>query len=49
MGVGFGYSILAYQSTLRGISKLEVNAQAMADDLDLNWEVLAEPSQTVMR
>ena len=49
MGVGFGYSILAYQSTLRGISKLEVNAQAMADDLDVNWEVLAEPIQTVMR
>ena len=49
MGVGFGYSILAYQSTLRGIGKLEVNAQAMADDLDVNWEVLAEPIQTVMR
>ncbi|CAL56855.1 Fumarate lyase, conserved site [Ostreococcus tauri] len=49
MGVGFGYSILAYQSTMRGISKLEVNAQAMADDLDCNWEVLAEPIQTVMR
>lgn len=49
MGVGFGYSILAYQSTLRGIGKLEVNAKAMADDLDSNWEVLAEPIQTVMR
>merc|ERR1712164_191392 len=49
MGVGFGYSILAYQSTLRGIGKLEVNAQAMADDLDVNWEVLAEPIQTFMR
>jgi adenylosuccinate lyase len=49
MGVGFGYSILAYQSTLRGISKLEVAADVMAKDLDCNWEVLAEPIQTVMR
>jgi adenylosuccinate lyase len=49
MGVGFGYSILAYQSTLRGIGKLEVAADVMAKDLDCNWEVLAEPIQTVMR
>ena len=49
MGVGFGYSMLAYQSTLRGIGKLEVAADAMAADLDVNWEVLAEPIQTVMR
>lgn len=49
MGVGFGYSMLAYQSTVRGIGKLEVAADTMAADLDVNWEVLAEPIQTVMR
>ena len=49
MGVGFGYSLLAYTSTLKGISKLEVNAAKLAEDLDSSWEVLAEPIQTVMR
>ena len=49
MGVGFAYSSIAWQSALRGIGKLEVNAQRLADDLDNNWEVLAEPIQTVMR
>ena len=49
MGVGFGYSLIAYQSTLKGLGKLETNAAAMAADLDCNWEVLAEPIQTVMR
>jgi adenylosuccinate lyase len=49
MGVGLGYSLLAYSSCLQGISKLEVNATRMADDLDHAWEVLAEPIQTVMR
>jgi len=49
MGVGFAYSSIAWQSALRGIGKLEVNAQRLADDLDSNWEVLAEPIQTVMR
>ena len=49
LGVGFGHSLLAYQSTLRGLGKLDVNAAAMAADLDVNWEVLAEPIQTVMR
>lgn len=49
MGVGFGYSLLAYTSTLKGISKLEVNAAKLAADLDNSWEVLAEPIQTVMR
>ena len=48
MGVGFGYSLLAYASTLKGISKLEVNAAKLAADLDNSWEVLAEPIQTVM-
>jgi adenylosuccinate lyase len=49
LGVGFGHSMIAYQSALKGISKLEVNAESMAQDLDANWEVLAEPIQTVMR
>ena len=49
MGVGFGYSLLAYESCLRGLSKLEANPAALAADLDGNWEVLAEPIQTVMR
>jgi adenylosuccinate lyase len=49
MGVGLGYSLLAYDSLLKGLNKLEVNAQAMLDDLNANWELLAEPIQTVMR
>ena len=49
LGVGFAHSSIAYQSTLRGLGKLEINAQKMNADLDENWEVLAEPIQTVMR
>jgi len=49
LGVAFGYSLLAYDSCLRGIGKLEVNPARLAEDLDANWEVLAEPIQTVMR
>ncbi|MDH2998069.1 adenylosuccinate lyase [Pasteurellaceae bacterium LFhippo2] len=49
LGVGLGYALIAYASTLKGISKLEVNEQHLADELDQNWEVLAEPIQTVMR
>ena len=49
IGVGFGYSVLAYDSTLRGLSKLEANPEKLAEDLDSSWEVLAEPVQTVMR
>ena len=49
MGVGLGYALLAYDSTLRGLGKLEVNSQRLELDLDGNWEVLAEPIQTVMR
>jgi adenylosuccinate lyase len=49
LGVAFGYCLVAYQSCLRGIGKLEVNAQRLAADLDEAWEVLAEPIQTVMR
>lgn len=49
IGVGFGYTVLAYDSCLRGLNKLEVNPERMADDLHATWEVLAEPVQTVMR
>lgn len=49
MGVGIAYSVIAYQSTLKGLGKLELNAAALADDLDASWEVLAEPIQTIMR
>ncbi len=49
LGVGVGYSLIAYSSTMRGINKLEVNPAALEADLDSNWEVLAEPIQTVMR
>jgi len=49
IGVGFGYTALAYASLATGLGKLELNEQALADDLDASWEVLAEPIQTVMR
>ena len=49
LGVGLAHSLIAYQSTLKGISKLQLNAQRMDDDLNNAWEVLAEPIQTVMR
>jgi adenylosuccinate lyase len=49
IGVAFGYTLLAYDSCLRGLNKLEVNAAKLEADLDANWEVLAEPVQTVMR
>jgi len=49
MGVGFGYTLIAIRSTLKGLGKLELNAERLAEDLDRNWEVLAEPIQTVMR
>lgn len=49
LGPAFGHSVLAYDSAMRGIGKLEVNAAAIAVDLDACWEVLAEPVQTVMR
>jgi adenylosuccinate lyase len=49
MGVAVGYSVLGLSSATQGIGKLEVNADAMLKDLDNNWEVLAEPIQTVMR
>ncbi len=49
LGVAIGYSVIAYEASLKGISKLEANEQGLADDLNANWEVLAEPIQTVMR
>ena len=49
MGVGFGYSMIAYKSTLKGIGKLKLNDDKLAQDLNNAWEVLAEPIQTVMR
>lgn len=49
MGVGFGYTLLGYDSCLRGLNKLEINSEKLAADLDNSWEVLAEPIQTVMR
>ena len=49
MGVGLGYTVLALQSLMVGLNKLELNEAALAEDLDNSWEVLAEPIQTVMR
>lgn len=49
MGVGFAYSLIAYQSTIKGLNKLELADDRIAADLDAAWEVLAEPVQTVMR
>jgi adenylosuccinate lyase len=49
MGVGMGYSLIAYQASMKGISKLLVNEERIAEDLNNAWEVLAEPIQTVMR
>ena len=49
MGVGFGYTLIAIRSTIKGLGKLELNEERLAEDLDRNWEVLAEPIQTVMR
>ena len=49
MGVALGYCLLSYDSCLRGLNKLEINLERLAMDLDMAWEVLAEPIQTVMR
>lgn len=49
MGVALGYTLLGYDSCLRGLNKLEINPQRLHEDLDNSWEVLAEPIQTVMR
>ena len=49
MGVGFAYSLIAYEATLKGLGKLQLNAEVIDADLDNAWEVLAEPLQTIMR
>lgn len=49
MGVALGYTLLGYDSCMKGLNKLEANPVQLAADLDTNWEVLAEPIQTVMR
>jgi adenylosuccinate lyase len=49
MGVALGYTLLAYESCLKGLNKLEANPKRLADDLNASWEVMAEPIQTVMR
>ena len=49
LGVGIAHSVIAYEASLKGIGKLELNAARIAEDLDNCWEVLAEPVQTVMR
>jgi len=49
LGVGFAHSLIAYEATLKGLSKLEINPARLDEDLDKAWEVLAEPIQTVMR
>ena len=49
IGVGLAHSLIAYEASLKGISKLEVNPAQLGADLDAAWEVLAEPIQTVMR
>ena len=49
MGVAMGYTLLAYESCLKGLGKLEANPQRLNEDLNASWEVLAEPIQTVMR
>jgi len=49
MGVALGYTLLAYESCLKGLNKLEANPVRLAEDLDASWEVMAEPIQTVMR
>ncbi|MDX1458979.1 MAG: adenylosuccinate lyase [Marinobacter sp.] len=49
LGVGFSHSLIAYEATLKGLGKLEINPARLSQDLDSAWEVLAEPIQTVMR
>jgi len=49
VGVGAAHALIAYESSLKGLSKLEINLAVITDDLAKRWEVLAEPVQTVMR
>ncbi|WP_131783319.1 adenylosuccinate lyase [Legionella gresilensis] len=49
LGSAFAYTLIAYQAIAKGNDKLQINRRALQEDLDANWEVLAEPIQTVMR
>ncbi len=49
MGVALGYSLLGYESCVKGLNKLEINPARLAEDLNDSWEIMAEPIQTVMR
>lgn len=49
LGVGLAHSLIAYQATMKGLNKLELNPAKLLEDLDNSWEVMAEPIQTVMR
>ena len=49
LGVGLAHSLIAYQATLKGLNKLQINPERLAADLDNAWEIMAEPIQTVMR
>jgi adenylosuccinate lyase len=49
LGVGLAHSLIAFQSTLKGLNKLEINPEKLLADLDNAWEIMAEPIQTVMR
>jgi adenylosuccinate lyase len=49
MGVGFSYSLIAYEATLKGLGKLELRSDRLDEDLNNAWEVMAEPIQTIMR
>ncbi|KAA8984399.1 MULTISPECIES: adenylosuccinate lyase [Gammaproteobacteria] len=49
LGVGLAHSLIAWQATLKGLSKLEINPQRLDEDLQQAWEILAEPIQTLMR
>ena len=49
LGVGLAHSLIAYQASLKGLNKLEINPEKLAADLDNAWEIMAEPIQTVMR
>ncbi|MHB1948824.1 MAG: adenylosuccinate lyase [Gammaproteobacteria bacterium] len=49
LGVGIAHSVLAYQSTSKGLNKIAANPDVLTADLDNHWEILAEPIQTVLR
>jgi adenylosuccinate lyase len=49
VGLGFGYSIIALKSLIKGLGKIEPNRKFISNELNANWEILAEPIQTIMR